>query len=93
MISRDASAFTGDEVLNKMSAEAQQSYLAGIVDGLWQARWLKDKPDDTGVICITNWFYKNEKKSLRHIGQLMRRNLDKQANGIIYVLVKKECGW
>ena len=39
-----AHAFTANEVLNKMKPEERQAYLAGIVDGLAQARWIKDKP-------------------------------------------------
>lgn len=88
-----AFALTAKEVLTKMSADERHAYKAGIVDGLAQARWLKDKPDSTGMQCTYDWFYKNGETSRANLLQLMERNPDKQMSGLIYVLVKKSCGW
>ncbi len=88
-----ATALTAAEVLSKMNADERHTYEAGIVDGLAQARWIKDKPDPTGMKCTYDWFYKNGKKSYSHLEQLMKRHPDKQMSGLIYVLIKKECGW
>ncbi len=76
-----------------MKPSERQAYLAGVVDGLRQARWIKDKPSSEAVVCIRKWFYDDVGKSSGQIEQLMRRNPEKAAESILFVLIKKECGW
>lgn len=87
-----AAALTGKDVLNKMNNDQRFSYLAGIADGLAQARWMKDRPDDTGMKCIYDWYYKGGKRKFNQVYGLLELHPDKPANAIMYVLIKKECG-
>lgn len=87
-----AFAFTADEVVNSMSERERSVYLAGIVDGLAQARWIADRPDQTGMSCIYNWYYQGGDTTQATIRQWFSRHLDKEANGLLYVLVERECG-
>ena len=85
-------AFTDDEVANKMTPKERGTYLAGVVDGLAQARFVKDKPQQAGMQCILNWFYKGGEMNNRRIDTFLARHPDKPASALIHVLVKKECG-
>ena len=85
-------AFTADEVVNKMSERDRSTYLAGMVDGLAQARWIADKPKADGVRCILDWYYQGGDAVQANIKQWFSRHLKTEANGLLYVLIKKECG-
>lgn len=87
-----AQAFTANEVVNSMSERERSVYLAGIVDGLAQARWIADRPDQVGMSCIYNWYYQGGDTTQATIRQWFSRHLDKEANGLLYVLIERECG-
>lgn len=89
---KEAAALTANDVLNNMSSKEQTSYVAGVVGGLAQARWVKDKPDQTGMNCINNWFYNSQEKKWNQIDTWFKKHLEKPANALLYVLIKKECG-
>ena len=88
----EAKALTAGDVLNKMSSKEQSSYVAGVVGGLAQARWIKDQPDTSGMQCISGWFYNGQREKWNQINTWFNRHLDKPANALLYVLIKKECG-
>ncbi|MEO1748334.1 MAG: hypothetical protein AAFR27_06910 [Pseudomonadota bacterium] len=87
-----AFAFTANEVVNEMSEQDRRTYLAGLVDGLAQGRWIKDKPDTAGVQCVYNWYYQGGEAVHTTINQWFSRHLDTEANGLLYILIKQECG-
>lgn len=87
-----AFAFTANEVVNEMSEQDRRTYLAGLVDGLAQGRWIKDKPETTGVQCVYNWYYQGGEAVHTTINQWFSRHLDTEANGLLYILIKRECG-
>ncbi len=89
---KEAYALTADDVLNKMNTDQQAGYFSGFVDGLAQARWIKDKPDQAGMNCIYNWYYKGGKPQQRRIQTWLGKHLNRQANGLLYVLIKRDCG-
>ena len=88
----EANALTADDVLNKMNSDQRTSYVAGVVGGLAQARWIKDKPDSAGMKCINDWFYNGQRKKWDQIRVWFSRHPKKPANALLYVLIKKECG-
>lgn len=88
----EAAALTANDVLNKMNSDQRTSYIAGVVDGFAQSRWVKDKPDQSGMKCINGWFYNGQAEKWTRINAWFNRHLDKPANALLYVLIKKECG-
>ncbi|MEP5730829.1 MAG: hypothetical protein ABJL67_15835 [Sulfitobacter sp.] len=87
-----ADALTADDVLNKMSDEQRHGYVSGMVDAFAFARWQANKPDKTGMQCIYNWYYSGDADTKRKIYAWFERHLDKHADALLFVLVKKECG-
>lgn len=87
-----ASALSGGDVLNKMNSEQQYAYIGGVIGGLAYARFLRDKPDETGMTCIYDWYYDADKSVWPQIETWLSRHAEKAVEPLIYVLVKKECG-
>ena len=88
----EAAALTANEVLNKMSVDERAGYFSGVVDGLAQARWIRDKPDQTGMKCIQDWYYTGGEPNHKRIYAWLNKHSGKPANALLYVLIKKECG-
>jgi len=89
---KEAAALTADDVLNKMGADERFSYVSGVIDGLAYARWLSDRPDDTGMQCIYSWYYNGEAAKHQLIDTWFERHLDMPVDALLYVLIKRECG-
>ena len=87
-----AQALTADDVLNKMNSDQQTSYIAGVVGGLAYSRFLRDRPDTTGMSCIQGWYYGSGTDKWAQIETWFSRNIDQQAEPLLYVLIKRECG-
>ena len=87
-----AQALTADDVLNRMNTDQQYSYLAGMIGGFAHSRFLRDKPDQSGMNCIFDWYYGSGTKKWPIIEQWFSRHLDKQVEPLLYVLIKRECG-
>lgn len=79
-------------VMNKMTAEQRVSYVNGIVDGLAYARFLRDRPDDTGYLCIINWFQTDAAKKWELARKWLKRHPEKPASVLIYLMTKRNCG-
>lgn len=90
--SQEAAALSADDVLNRMTAEEQNAYIAGVVGGLAYSRFLRDRPDESGMSCIYDWYYTGTEERHRQINQWFERHLDKPAEPLLYVLIKRECG-
>ena len=88
-----AQAFTADEVVNSMSERDRWVYLAGVVAGLAQARWISDRPDSTGVKCIYDWYHQGDIDARQAtIEQWFSRHPEQEARGLLYVLITTGCG-
>jgi len=90
-VGKDAAALTADDVLNKMTGDERFAYVSGLVDGLAYARWLSDKPDETGMQCIHNWYYQGGEERSNLVHQWFSRHLNKPADALLYVFIKREC--
>ncbi len=88
----NASELNAGAVMNKMNADERFGYLSGVIEGLAYSRWLRDKPDSTGMSCIYNWYYKGGKKNTGRLDTWLNRHPDKPVGALMYVLIKKECG-
>jgi hypothetical protein len=85
-------ALTADEVMNKMNEDQRFGYVAGVVSGLAQARWLLDKPDASGTTCINNWFFGPSSQPWPQLEEWFARHPDKPAAALLYVMIKQDCG-
>lgn len=85
-------AQSAGDVLNKMNSDQRFGYIGGVVEGLATARWLKDKPDQTGMQCIYNWYLSDDKKQFNTMMTWLERHPDKPVGTLIHVLIKRECG-
>lgn len=89
----EAVAQSAGDVLNKMEPDQSASYINGVVEGLAFARWVKDKPDKTGMQCIYDWYYRSDTETnFKTVMSWLERHPDKPVGGLMYVLIKKECG-
>ncbi|MDJ0826418.1 MAG: hypothetical protein QNJ16_13010 [Rhodobacter sp.] len=79
--------------MNKMNPDERRGYLAGIVTGMAQARWIADRPDNTGSACINDWYFRGDGTAQAKVDAWFERQLDKPAGALMFVLIKKECGW
>jgi hypothetical protein len=80
-------------VLNQMSTDQRTGYLFGVVEGLAYARFLRDKPDQTGMNCIYDWYHGAGSDVRRaKVRKLMKKHHDRPVGPLLFVLLKKECG-
>ena len=79
-------------VLNKMDDKQRYGFVSGVVEGLAYARFLRDRPHEEGMICITDWYYGGGVEVWKKIERWLARHPDKPVGVLLYVLVKKKCG-
>lgn len=48
---------TAGVVMEEMEAAERYTYIAGIIEGLAYARYVRDGQDAAGMECIYGWFY------------------------------------
>lgn len=87
-----AHSLTADDVLNKMNRDQKNAYVAGVVEGLAQARWIADRPESAGMTCIHDWFYGSGDEKWHEMDRLFAQHPEKSAAGLLYVLIKQDCG-
>ena len=87
-----ANSLNAGAILNDMDAKQRYGYVSGVVEGLAYSRFLRDKPSETGMKCIYDWYYKDGAKQWTRIESWFRRHPDKPAGVLLYVLIKKDCG-
>lgn len=76
-----------------MPTKERFAYIGGVVEGLAYARFLRDRPDETGMKCVNDWYYEGDDvKTWKRIEQWFNRHRDKPVGPLIHVLIKKECG-
>lgn len=89
----EATEINADVVMNKMNSDQRVSYVSGVIEGLAYARFVRDKPDETGMKCIYDWYYAdNEKRWKKTLFPMFDRHIDKPIGVILHVLTKKACG-
>lgn len=79
-------------VLNQMDEKNRSGFIAGIVEGLAYARFLRDKPNDEGMRCVTGWYYQDTAKRWKTIKAVFTKYQDKPPAVLVHLLIKKECG-
>ena len=92
LLGGSAQALTADYVLNEMTPEQQHGYISGVVDGIAYARWLSDRPDETGMQCIYRWFYESGAEKWELVDSWFERHPEQPVDALLYVLIERECG-
>ncbi len=86
-----ANDFTARKIMKEMNGEERYSYIAGVVEGLAVARYMKDGKQKAGMECIYDWFY-DDKQTLDTIYVAFGNYADYPPGSIIDVLAKQKCG-
>jgi len=89
----DASALTGDEILKTLKPNEQFHYISGAIGGIAYARFVREKPSESGMKCMLDWWYKpNSNAAWNTVKQWLEHHKDKTAEIVLYALLSKECG-
>ena len=86
-----AEVMTAGVVMEKMPANERFAFWSGIIEGLAQARYVKDNKDPAGRACIYAWFY-DEPNSRDKIREASLKYPDALTGQIIGTLVAAKCG-
>ena len=86
-----ANDFNADKVLNEMAPQEQSAYIAGVIEGLAIARYMKDGKQSAGMNCIYDFYY-DDKANIRTILAAFEKYGSYPPGSIIDVLVKQKCG-
>lgn len=82
---------TAGVIMEKMPQADRYPFVAGIIEGLAYARYVKDGKKTDGMGCIYDWFYKN-KGRIQDIYQAFDRFKEHLPGTIVATMVAKECG-
>ncbi|MEM8497830.1 MAG: hypothetical protein AAF542_07380 [Pseudomonadota bacterium] len=90
---KEAKALTAKEFLDNFSGREQAAFVSGAVGAYAHARYLREKPDKTGMNCIYDWYFKADAKNKwAKIETWFERHPDYPVEPLLYVLIKKGCG-
>ena len=90
-VSASATDFTAGIVMEKMDEKQRYAYLAGVVEGLAYARYVKDGKQTGGMKCVYNWFYEGD-RTVEKIYSAFRRFDDYLPGAVMAAMLEKECG-
>ena len=82
---------TAGVIMEKMPQADRYPFVAGIIEGLAYARYVKDGKKTDGMGCVYDWFYKN-KGRIQDIYQAFDRFKEHLPGTIVATMVAKECG-
>lgn len=82
---------TAGVVMEKMSAGDRYLYIAGIVEGLAHARFVKDNKETKGRSCIVQWFY-DDKATIQKIYEAFERYPGTLPGAVVGALAATKCG-
>jgi len=88
----DAQKLDAGFVLNEMNLEKRYTFVAGVIEGMAYSRFLRDRPNEEGMKCISSWFYGGGEKSWKKIYAIFKQYPKRQPAVLIYTLTKKKCG-
>ena len=84
-------AMTAGSLGDHFTNREESAYLAGVIEGLGYARFLKDDKDETGMKCIKDWFYDGEGTQAK-ILDAFDLYPDYPVGPILWALSKQQCG-
>ena len=86
-----AQTMTAGVIMEKMEAGDRYTYVAGIVEGLAHARFIKDNKDTKGRACIYAWFY-DDKATIEKIYEGFQKYPGVLPGAVVGALAAMKCG-
>lgn len=86
-----AEDMTAAVVMRDWTAQQRSMFLAGVVEGLAQARYEQDDKNPAGAKCIYDWFYSGGEDALRQVYDAFAANANSAPAAVVSALVKREC--
>lgn len=83
--------FTAGVVMTKMESQQRVAFVAGVVEGLAHARYMRDGKSTTGRSCIYGWFYDKQDR-IDEIFEAFNRYPDALPGHVVGTLAATECG-
>ncbi len=83
--------FTAGVVMEKMDGVQRYTFIAGVVEGLAVARYMKDGKKPDGMNCIYDWFY-DDKTTKETIYAALGKYSSYKPGAVVDVLAKQKCG-
>ena len=77
--------------MTKMDGKERFAFVAGVVEGLAMARYVRDGKKPDGMKCIYDWFYK-EPKTADTVYAAFERYPDYPPGTVVDLLVRRKCG-
>lgn len=87
----NADDFNAEKVMKEMTGGERYSYVAGVIEGLAVARYMKDGKQPGGMNCIYDWFY-DDKSTKDTIYAAFEKYGTYKPGAVIDVLAKQKCG-
>ncbi len=75
--------------MSQMNTDQRVSYVSGVVEGLAFSRYLRDRPDETGMNCIYQWHADTESADLN---AWFERHPERTIGVLLYTMIKRVCG-
>lgn len=86
-----ATEFSAGTVMAKMDGKERYAFVAGIVEGLAMARYMKDGKKPEGAKCIYDWFYSGNDTAAT-VYAAFQRYPEYPPGTVVSVMTKKACG-
>ncbi|MCB1392914.1 hypothetical protein [Nitrobacter sp.] len=83
--------FTAEKVMKEMDGVQRYTFVAGVVEGLAVARYMKDGKKPAAMNCIYDWFY-DDKTTKDKIYAAFEKYGSYPPGSVIDVLAKQKCG-
>jgi hypothetical protein len=88
LLSAPAQSLTGEDVVERMSSEESNGYLAGAIE---MAAFLSGTRENSERSdCIMNWYYEGD--GVEELIAALTRYKDRQALPVIHLMINRACG-
>lgn len=86
-----AQTMTAGVIMEKMDGRERYTYVAGVVEGIAHARFIKDNKDTKGRACINAWFY-DDKDTIQKIYEAFQKYPGVLPGAVVGALAATKCG-
>ena len=88
----NAQSLNAGAVMNDMNSDQRVGYVSGVIEGLAYSRFIRDNPNETGMKCIYDWYYKDNAELWEStLFPIFEKYKDRPVGVILYVLTEKAC--